>query len=136
MLQEEDNNKIKHSFTKSERLCSKKTIEDLIEQNSTLFVYPFKCYYQFSELSELNSINQILFSVPKRHFKSAVDRNKIKRRLKEIYRLNKFEHLYSDTIIKKRKVNILIVYIAKEILSYNDLKNSMIALMQKTTSLS
>lgn len=136
MLQEEDSIKVKFSFPKSERLCSKKAIEELIEHNTTFFVYPFKCYYQFVELSDNNSNNQILFSIPKRNFKKAVDRNKIKRRLKEIYRLSKVEHLFNDTTHKNRKVNILIVYVAKDIISYNELKSSMTTLLPKIASVS
>ena len=71
MLQEEDSHKKKYSFPKSERLCSKKAIEELVELNSTIFVHPLKCYFQFYPLSDGDGSNQILFSVPKRFFKKA-----------------------------------------------------------------
>lgn len=134
MLPEEDNIKKTFSFPKSERLCSKKAIEELVELNSTLFVHPLKCYFQFYPITEGDEDNKILFSVPKRFFKKAVDRNKIKRRLKEAYRLNKFDLLFESTFGNKRKVNILIVYIGKEILSYQNLQNSLSSLLIKIAS--
>jgi ribonuclease P protein component len=131
MLQEEDNHKKIYSFPKSERLCSKKAIEELVELNTTIFVHPLKCYFQFFPLSDGDDANQILFTVPKRNFKKAVDRNKIKRRLKEAFRLNKFELLNDSTLLKSRKVKILIVYIGKEIESFSLLQNSLVSLLEK-----
>jgi len=134
MLQEEDNHKKKYSFPKSERLCSKKAIEELLELNSTLFVHPLKCYFQFSPIQNGDNSNQILFTIPKRNFKKAVDRNKIKRRLKEAFRLNKFELLNDSTLQKSRKVRILIVYIGKEIESFSLLQSSLVGLLEKISS--
>lgn len=134
MLPEEDNILKNCSFPKSERLCSKKAIEELVELNSTLFVHPLKCYFQFYPSIEGDESNKIVFSVPKRYFKKAVDRNKIKRRLKEAYRLNKFDLLHENTLLKQRKVNILIVYISKEIISFQNLQNSMVTLLMKIAS--
>jgi ribonuclease P protein component len=134
MLQEEDNIKKNCSFPKSERLCSKKAIEELIELNSTLFVHPLKCYFQFYPITEDEFCNQIVFSVPKRYFKKAVDRNQIKRRLKEAYRLNKFELLHENTLLKQRKVKIIIVYIGKDMLSFLQLENSLKSLLLKIAS--
>lgn len=95
------------SFKKAERLSKKKLIQELFSKGSSFYLHPFKVIYLKSTDSE---VNQILISVPKSNFKRAVDRNTIKRRIREGYRLNK-SALTSDK-------NFLIAYIysAKEIL--------------------
>tara|TARA_R110000850_G_scaffold99019_1_gene205284 strand:+ start:448 stop:834 length:387 start_codon:yes stop_codon:yes gene_type:complete len=79
-----------YNFPKEERLHSKKLIQELFEKGSSFYLYPFKvmCLPYEVEPTE-KPVNQFLVSVAKRKFKKAVDRNLIKRRIKEAYRLNK-----------------------------------------------
>lgn len=79
---------MKFTLGKAERLKSKKLIERLFEEGSSLKVYPFKLVY-LKTLHTSEFPVQAAFSVPKRRFKKAVDRNRIKRLLKEAYRLEK-----------------------------------------------
>ena len=73
-----------HSFPKSERLCSRKTIEELFASgNRSLTAFPLRVI--FREAFE----TQFLVSVSKRHFKHAVDRNRAKRQVREAWRLNR-----------------------------------------------
>ena len=74
------------SLPKSERLYKKKDIQELFDKGSSFYLYPFRIFVQ--KQSEQN-IHQVLFSVSKKNFKKAVDRNRIKRRMREAYRLNK-----------------------------------------------
>ena len=78
---------MKMRFKKSERLCAQKQIDELFLKGETFFVYPLKLYAMPDEQK------QILISVPKRMQKKAVDRNLIKRRIRESYRtqLSDFE---------------------------------------------
>src|SRR5579885_614101 len=95
------------SFTKAERLSSKKSIQELFDKGSSFYLHPIKVYFLKSDNSELS---QLLISVPKSNFKRAVDRNTLKRRIREGYRLNK-TILPSD-----KKFLIAYIYSAKEIL--------------------
>lgn len=76
------------SFGKEYKLCSRLHIEGIFEHGSVLKSYPVKLIYNESELSS-NTRFQIAISVPKKNFKSAVDRNYIKRLLREAIRKNK-----------------------------------------------
>lgn len=78
---------LRFTFPKSERLNSKKSIEELFNEGSYFYLYPFRVSYLFKE--DLASYPQVMFSVSKKKFKSAVKRNRIKRLMKEAYRLNK-----------------------------------------------
>ena len=79
------------SFKKEERLNSKKKIKELFDKGSSFYLFPFKVIYleQVPLDSGKSPCHQIMISVPKRKFKKAVDRNLIKRRIREAYRLNK-----------------------------------------------
>ncbi|MDA9627283.1 ribonuclease P protein component [Flavobacteriaceae bacterium] len=74
-----------NSLGKKERLKSQKLIGRLFEEGASLKIFPFRLIYITTEKSQLQSS----FSVPKRNFKKAVDRNRIKRLIKEAYRLEK-----------------------------------------------
>lgn len=78
---------LRYTFPKSERLHSKKLIEELFNEGSYFYLYPFRVSYLFKE--DLADYPQVMFSVSKRKFKSAVKRNRIKRLMKEAYRLKK-----------------------------------------------
>ncbi len=85
---EEFDKVVKFTFKKSERLSSKKDIQELFNNGSSFYLYPFKVITLPADTSKLH---QVLFSVPKRLFKRAVDRNLLKRRMREAYRLNNSE---------------------------------------------
>ena len=87
---------MKATLKKSERLSSKKVINSLFEKGSentkSVFLYPFRVSYLLQDATDENTLHaptQMLISVSKRYFKHAVDRNLIKRRTREAYRLNK-----------------------------------------------
>ena len=72
-------------FTRSERLKSRKRIEALFRAGKSFNAFPLKVFYQW----EGDGATLIGFGAPKRNFKRAVDRNRIKRLLRESWRLQK-----------------------------------------------
>ena len=80
----------RHTFPKEEHLCRKKLIEELFsKQGSSFGVYPLRILWIKCE-TPTTAPPQVLISVSKRTFKRAVDRNRLKRLIREAYRLNKY----------------------------------------------
>ncbi len=79
------------TFTKRERMVSRKLMETLFAKGSSrsLSVFPLRVVYRLVEPDEKKDSVQVLISVSKRHFKRAVKRNRVKRQIREAYRLNK-----------------------------------------------
>lgn len=85
---------MRYTFGKQEKLKSRKLIGKLFEEGSSVKKFPIRLVYLKAEHTSDFPI-QAGFSVPKRNFKSAVDRNRIKRLMREAYRLTKNE-VYED----------------------------------------
>lgn len=102
-----------YKFSKDERLHSQKLIKELFDKGSSFFLFPFKIIV-LTLPRELVGTNQALFSVSKKKFKKAVDRNKVKRRMREAYRLHK--HLI-PTSGTERKL-IAFIYVSSDILTF------------------
>ena len=99
----------KFTFKKEERLSKEKTIQELFDKGSSFYLYPFKVFF-LPNRDPQHPIHRILISVSKKNFKKAVDRNLIKRRIREGYRLNK------NQLAGQNKLLIAYIYSAKEIL--------------------
>lgn len=110
---EEFDNVVKFTFKKSERLSSKKDIQELFKNGSSFYLYPFKIITL--PASDVK-MHQVLFTVPKRNFKRAVDRNLLKRRMREAYRLHK--HLLPT---EPQVLCIAYIYTSKEIVDYESI---------------
>ena len=107
------------SFSKHERLTKKKEIEALFASGKSFNNQPLKVLFKPSTDQSVLS-HQLLFAVPARNFKRAVDRNLIKRRLREAYRLNK------SKLTSVVKLNVAYIYIAKEILPYKAIEAKLV----------
>jgi ribonuclease P protein component len=112
---------MKQTFTKAERLCSKALMEKLFHGGHTFTLFPFRVLWLEEKLDSPFPV-QIAFSVPKRNFKRAVDRNLLKRRSREAYRKNKFR-LYEFLQLHNQSITLLLVYITKEKILYDIVEN-------------
>ena len=101
-------------FPKREKLAGKKNIEELFKNSSSFYLHPLILKYREEPNPDIH-FSRALFSVPKKKFKKAVDRNLIKRRLREAYRLQKFEILPEENL---PNYQLAFVYLDKTILPY------------------
>lgn len=114
-----------YRFPKQEKLKSRKTIDKLFSDRKSYTQYPLKVFFVPHE-----KIHQAAFSVPKRNYKHAVDRNRIKRQIREAYRLNK-SILHNHT---EQNYAMLFLFIGKEKPKYSALEKSMVLLLKKLSS--
>jgi ribonuclease P protein component len=106
-----------YTFKKEEKLKSRKTISALFAHGQTINAYPIKVYWLSNTFESLQS-PQFGFSVPKKKFKSAVERNRIKRLMREAVRLNKPELIDGTTFAN---YSFMFLYIGKEEESYQNI---------------
>jgi len=101
-----------HTFPKSERLASHTVIDEIFSTGKELKKFPFLLKYIYSTEKQENP-TQIVISVPKRKAKHAVDRNRLRRQIKEAYRLNKSEF---QTYFEKSGTSVVLflIYTGKE----------------------
>lgn len=116
-----------YTFRKEERLCSKKLLEKLFSNGSSFLIYPFRITWLICELPSGGPV-QVVISVSKRKFKKAVDRNLVKRRIREIYRTHKEEFLYSFV---KSSMALGINYVGNEINDYHMMEKKLKAVFLK-----
>ncbi|MGC8750369.1 ribonuclease P protein component [Hydrotalea sp.] len=103
-----------YSYSKPEKLKSRKQIDALFANGQQLYAYPIKIFYTLTINEALQpNLLQAGVAVSSRYFKKAVHRNYIKRLLREAYRLNKVE-LKTTVYQKQVRLNLFIIYVGKE----------------------
>ncbi len=121
----------RYSFGKKEKLCSKLVIDELFKSGKSLKVYPIRAMYL--PLTESDSTAKLLISVPKKRFGKAVSRNRVKRMIREAYRLNK-----SDLIEKWQSSGkyfaLAFVYIGNDMPDYHELNSKIVRVLDKLNS--
>ena len=110
---------MEYKLPKSEKLHSFGAIRRLFSEGRGGFVYPFR-YVVYAEHAEKVSA-EVLFSTPKKFLKRANKRNKVRRRMREAYRLNKALLLSSN---EPRMMQIALIYSSKEVIDYNTIENA------------
>jgi ribonuclease P protein component len=117
-----------YSLGKKERLSSKIMIARLFKEGKHFYKFPFKVIFLGVEKDKIAN-NAILVSVSKRNFRKAVDRNRIKRLIREAYRLNK--HILGvGEGEKQTHIIIAFIYTAGSILSFKEIERKIILILQ------
>lgn len=120
-------------FNKEERLCSKKYLDLLFKNGSSFLFYPFRI--TFLLLAEPHKYPaQVVINVAKKRYKHAVDRNLIKRRTREAYRLQKEEQLYPFLNEPDQLLLLSLQYVGKEKYNYSVFEKKLSGALQKLVS--
>lgn len=119
-----------YTFNKEERLCSRKHLDLLFKNGSSFLLYPFRVSYLFIDALP-NVPAQVVINVPKKRYKHAVDRNLLKRRIREAYRLNKQQHLYSFLPIEKGLLLLSIQFVGKEKYAFAFIEKKLMATFKR-----
>ena len=104
------------TFTKEERVTGDPRIETLFARGRSFMAYPFKVIFLENECSVSMPVS-VLITVPKKRVRSAVQRNRIKRLIREAYRLNR--HLFDRSLLRENvRLDIAFVYVKDDNANY------------------
>jgi len=118
-----------NTLSKSERLNSKIAIEKLFSGGSKSFsLFPLRVVFMLTEKKEGAAEVSLLISVPKKRFKRAVKRNRVKRQIREAYRKNK--HLLLNLLEEKEQnLMIAVIYLSNELISSAEVEEKLNSLL-------
>ena len=119
------------TFRKQERIVSHQLIETLFEKgdSQTLAAYPLRAVFLQTERQQGHAPIQILISVPKKRFKHAVDRNRVKRQVREAYRHHK--QLISDIVSDDKELLIAFIWLSDSHCPSIEVEKRMVSLLQR-----
>lgn len=117
-------------FPKEEKLKSTKVIEELFKKGSSIYLYPYRIFYFPGPPPETSGLPQVLITVPKRNFKRSVDRNRLRRQIREAYRLNKGT-IFNNMDKEKIPACIAFVYTTKEKIPFKILQEKLILVLER-----
>lgn len=112
-------------FSKKEKLKSRKAIQQLFEARQSIHVFPIRLIWKELETPLSTSPAQFAVSVPKRVFAKAVHRNRIKRIIREVYRLNKAAFYKALPIKEKEQYGCMFLYSGKKEPSFEEVEKAM-----------
>lgn len=103
----------RNTFPKAEHLCGKTTVDELYASGKAFVCYPLRVVFRTAEKKD-DILARCLVNAPKRRFKHAVDRNRIKRQLRESYRTNK-AILFEPLETKDYQLHFAINYVGEKL---------------------
>lgn len=120
---------VRHTFRAYERLKRQKDIDTLFSLGKAYSVFPiFVKYLAISRTGEEKASVRIGFSVSKKKFKHAVKRNRVKRLMREVWRLNKHA---LDSLPADKQLHVFLIYQANELPNYEVIETAVIACIKK-----
>ena len=117
------------TFRKAERLTSRNIFNRLVKEGRSVHETPIRLIWLKSELDSIYPA-QIAFAVPKKNFKSAVHRNRIKRMMREVYRKNKAS-IYPLLKQNEKQIALLLVFNGKTIPEYKEVEQKLTLILQR-----
>ena len=116
---------MQNTFSKNEKLCSKRSFAILIDAKQSFYAGRLRVSFFFDLPAELVSAPcQVAMVATKRDFKRAADRNLLKRRMREAYRIHK-SPLLEQLLQKGKNLSLLIRYNSREIRSFQEIEQDM-----------
>lgn len=121
------------TYAASERLKSRTIIDRLFKEGQSFSIYPLRVVWVAVSKPSGAYPAQFALSVPKRAFKKAVDRNRLRRRIREAYRLNKghFYHQLCQDSAQDTQYALMIIYTAKKTLPFQEIEAAMVKLLHR-----
>jgi ribonuclease P protein component len=116
------------TFTKQERLVNRKRIDLLFSGSRSVATYPLRAVYINKVRAEEDAV-QLLISVPKKRFHHAVDRNRVKRQIREAYRKNKW--LLYDALPADKQLLLAFVWLSDRHLPSAEVEHRVVSLLQR-----
>ncbi len=113
---------VKNTLSKEERLFWKRSIDLLFAQGQSFMAYPLRVVYLLADDCSLPPA--LLISVPKKRIKRAVKRNRIKRLVRETYRIRKHE-LTQSLADKNQRLFVAFLYVGNEVASFSTIESAM-----------
>lgn len=120
------------TFTKAERLCSQKLIDKLFAGgNATMAAFPLRVIYRLSDRTESDAVPvSVLISVPKKRLRLAVDRNRMKRQVREAYRRHK-QSLWERLEASGKRVEMAFICISDEPCESSRVRGSVLKILRR-----
>jgi ribonuclease P protein component len=118
------------TFKRGERLKHRKLIKALFKSSNRKHVFPIQVLYNLNAEIKSTFPAQAAFVIPKKNFKKTTQRNILKRRMKEAYRLNK-QTFYSALPDLAKPLSMIFIYTGEERLTYGAIEKAMIKVMDK-----
>jgi ribonuclease P protein component len=118
-----------NSFSKPEHLFGEKRISRLFTQGEAFIAYPLRVVYLLEVKKDAEPAS-VMVSVPKKRFKRAVKRNRLKRLMREAYRLNKQE-LFEKLNEKELQIHLAFNYVSDDELDFAQVEKKMKVVLQR-----
>ena len=118
-----------HHFPKRERLVSQKLIDTLFSGSHSVAAFPLRAVYINKERAREEEPVQLLISVPKKRFHHAVDRNRVKRQVREAYRQHKA--ILSEAIPDNEQVLLALVWLSDRHSTSAEVQSRVVSLLRR-----